>query len=814
MNPQDISPKPSIVSSQNSCLSVFILILTWLWIVALVFGVNLAHLAISSISLFIPGWNYVLLQIGMGVFLALPLLPLALLWRMPSYRATFQTWLLASVFVIILAPVHLLPASAALKQAIFRTLLASAFTLLVILLPRYASNKSKIVNVKSQLGNTSWLIAILVTIIFVYPWLAWGALGSPLDTILQVIFGFALGLAVTFTAQHYLGPVFFQNTTISKGQYTFGGFSIGTTVLIMSAGTAFPYGGMQLLLMICLPTLGWAFLALNKVSQTHADAQSVKTQWLSQTLLLGFAAAAPLAFIDPDELILISSANTGDILQWALSSTGLSALIGLAASLLISIFIYTKWFSNKFPQKTTPLLSALTIITIILGGWIYINLGQPGFYGEGIFVILKNQTDTSEAEDIPSYTARRHYVYETLTEHANRTQNDLQTVFDNLGIDYTAYYLVNGLQVQGGPILRIWLEGRPEVDRVIDNPWLRPLTSPLPTSSGFAQAPTSPTWNLNSIKAIRVWDELGVTGAGIVIGQSDSGIDGEHPELYVSYRGVNSGHDYNWFDPWNGTTKPTDLDGHGTHSLGIIVGQRVGVAPGASWYGCVNLARNLGNPSLYLDCMQFMLAPFPIGGDPLKDGDPSLGAHISNNSWGCPQIEGCDSGALLPAVRALRDAGVFVVASAGNDGPNCESLSVPIPIYEEAYAVGSIDQFGQLSSFSSLGPVTVDGSGRTKPDLTAPGEEVLSAMPNNSYDYLSGTSFAGPHVAGVVALMWSANPILIGDMDRTEEILAHTAQPYTGNIPACEGASSNPSTAVGYGIVDAYAAVKMALEAR
>ncbi|MCK4898699.1 MAG: S8 family serine peptidase, partial [Anaerolineales bacterium] len=408
-----------------------------------------------------------------------------------------------------------------------------------------------------------------------------------------------------------------------------------------------------------------------------------------------------------------------------------------------------------------------------------------------------NQTDTSEAEDIPSYTARRHYVYETLTEHANRTQNDLQTIFDNLGIDYTAYYLVNGLQVQGGPILRTWLEGRPEVDRVIDNPWLRPLTSPLPTSSGFAQAPTGPTWNLNAIKAIRVWDELGVTGAGIVIGQSDSGIDGEHPELYVSYRGVNSGHDYNWFDPWNGTTKPTDLDGHGTHSLGIIVGQRVGVAPGASWYGCVNLARNLGNPSLYLDCMQFMLAPFPIGGDPLKDGDPSLGAHISNNSWGCPQIEGCDSGALLPAVRALRDAGVFVVASAGNDGPNCESLSVPIPIYEEAYAVGSIDQFGQLSSFSSLGPVTVDGSGRTKPDLTAPGEEVLSAMPNNSYDYLSGTSFAGPHVAGVVALMWSANPILIGDMDRTEEILAHTAQPYTGNFPACEGASSNPSTAVG-----------------
>lgn len=457
---------------------------------------------------------------------------------------------------------------------------------------------------------------------------------------------------------------------------------------------------------------------------------------------------------------------------------------------------------------------ALTIIAILVGGWLYYNVGQPGFYGEGLFVILKEQADISEAQYMSNYNARRQFVYDTLLQHADDTQANLRKSLDNMGINYTPYYLVNGLQVQGGPIVRLWLQTQPEVDRVLDNPWLRPLPAPLPIGSGNADAPSGTTWNLEMINADRVWDELGVTGAGIVIGQSDSGVQGDHPELAATYRGITSSHDYNWFDPWNGTQKPTDILGHGTYTLGFILGHNVGVAPEATWYGCVNLARNLGNPALYLNCMQFMLAPFPIGGDPFSEGDPSLGAHISNNSWGCPEIEGCDPDSLLPSINALRNAGVFMVAAAGNDGPKCESLSDPLSIYGEAYSVGSIDQSGQLSFFSSLGPVTVDGSGRIKPDIIAPGDEVLSAMPNNTYDIRSGTSSAGPHIAGVVALMWSANPALIGDIERTEEILSQTAQPYTGVLPECNKAGSTPSTAVGYGIVDAYAAVKMALEYR
>jgi subtilisin family serine protease len=214
--------------------------------------------------------------------------------------------------------------------------------------------------------------------------------------------------------------------------------------------------------------------------------------------------------------------------------------------------------------------------------------------------------------------------------------------------------------------------------------------------------------------------------------------------------------------------------------------------------------------------MQFMLAPFPQNGDPLHDGRPDLGAHVLNNSWGCPPLEGCDAQALLDAVRALRAAGLFVVASAGNEGANCSSVSDPIAIYDDVFTVGAVDEFGQVGVFSSRGPVLVDGSGRVKPDIVAPGVEVLSAAPGGGYTVASGTSSAGPHVTGVVALIWSANPALIGDIARTEQILAETARPFdetiNGPLP-CSG-GERPNNAVGYGLLDALAAVTAAVGLR
>jgi subtilisin family serine protease len=440
-------------------------------------------------------------------------------------------------------------------------------------------------------------------------------------------------------------------------------------------------------------------------------------------------------------------------------------------------------------------------------------VGRPGFYGDRLFVILKEQKDVASARTIRDYSQRRQYVYDTLARSALQSQSGIRVALDRFGVKYTPYYLVNAIEVPDNPLLRFWLQSRPEVDRILESPRMRPLpgvTSPLqlgPTD----QPPADPAWNLTTIAADKVWRDLGVTGEGVIVGQSDSGVQVDHPEIADRYRGKDSSNDYNWLDPWFETSQPIDRGGHGTHTLGTILGKNVGVAPGATWYACANLSRNLGNPALYLDCMQFMLAPYPQKGDSFKDGRPDLGAHVINNSWGCPDLEGCDPQALVQAVKALTDAGVFVVASAGNDGPSCSTIKEPLALYADAYTVGASNKDGNLVDFSSLGPVTSDGSRRVKPDILAPGAEVLSSVPSNAYETNSGTSMAGPHVVGVVALMWSANPGLIGDIERTRQILNDTATPYAGKLPDCPGASNHPSTAVGYGIVNAYEAVKMAI---
>jgi subtilisin family serine protease len=351
------------------------------------------------------------------------------------------------------------------------------------------------------------------------------------------------------------------------------------------------------------------------------------------------------------------------------------------------------------------------------------------------------------------------------------------------------------------------------VERVIPSPRLRaaPEDSPAP---GFDAAPPADYvgWNIQLIGADRVWEEFGVRGEGIVVGQSDSGVDGNHPLLDEQYRGYDSSDDYNWFDPWDGTTSPNDEGGHGTHTLGSIPGSNgIGVAPDAQWIGCVNLDRNLANPALYLDCMQFMLAPFPIDGDPLTDGDPTQAAHVMNNSWGCPEIEGCDPNALLIASDNLRHAGIFVVVSTGNDGPECETVYAPLSLYDSVFSVGAIDQFGNMADFSSRGPVVVDGSGRIKPDIVAPGVDIYSSLPEGTYGSNSGTSMAGPHIVGVVALIWSAQPELIGDIDATESLIITTAQSYTGTTSLGCFTGDRPSNAYGFGVVDVYEAVKQAL---
>ena len=781
------------------------------WMVLISFFIHVAAWTIEQTAIILgerwPSWFSLLAPLGQGLALALPLLPLAWRWRGWRYRAVFQTWALAAVFVFFLAPVHLTPFNA--TQA--GNLLQIAGTLLYLALLRFwiRRQKSSSDEISPPLPRSPapllprTLAALALTPLFIYGWLAWGAPGSWLDTLLNLAAALLFGLAAGLLLGQVLLPALRQTSASIGWNITLGGFVAGAALATMSA--AFGFNGMQLLLVLTLPGLAWVLLGLSYLGRPV-----IATSWLALALLIGLVIAAPLLLIDPDELVLVLNVGGRDVLTWALYAVLVSVLVGWLIGFVLFLLRdrLPHWQARSFWAGTA---GATWLVATLL----YFLVGQPGSYGEQLFVILREQADVAAAGTITGDTEQRQFVYETLVAHADESQAGIRAALDQLGIDYTPYYLVNALAVDGGPLLRFWLEARPEVDRVLDNPVLRPLPALPPPASGNEPAPVAPQWNLTSIGAARVWNELGVRGEGIVVGQSDSGAQWTHAELNDSYRGAAGQHNYNWFDPWYSTDEPFDISGHGTHTLGSVLGESVGVAPDAAWFGCANLVRNLANPALYLDCMQFMLAPFPLDGDPFRDGNPALGAHVLNNSWGCPDLEGCDPTALQPATRALRAAGIFTVASAGNEGSDCGSVDSPLALYDEAFTVGAADASGQVAPFSSRGPVTADGSSRLKPDIVAPGVGVLSAMPNDTYAYNDGTSMAGPHVAGVVALMWSANPDLIGEVELTETILAETATPYDYDrhgLPTCADSAAMPNNAVGYGIVDAYAAVERALE--
>lgn len=615
------------------------------------------------------------------------------------------------------------------------------------------------------------------------PFAVFGALGSPTDAILGLLAGFSLG---------WLAALLIE----SSGESRFvDGFGIGALLALL--GSAIGYDGSQLILLAILPSFAFAAAAL------------VPSR-VSMALLVGLLTAAGLIFFDPTELTIILS----DLAGMATRAVGVTVGLGLAVG-IIALIIRSMRDAGSGSGVGRVLGAIAALGAWIAVGILFFTTGNRGFYGDRLFVILKDQADISSVRQIADLRERRTAAYQQLTQHANETQAGLRETFDNFGVAYTPYYLVNALEVRGGTLVQFYLSLRPEVDRVIPSPRLRPVEGSGISMAALSEpdaAPTGVQWNVSMIGADRVWEEFGVRGEGIMVGQSDSGADVNHPELHNSYRGNTEGDDYNWFDPWNHRPSPYDDGGHGTHTLGTILGQNgIGIAPGATWFACVNLDRNLANPALYLDCMQFMLAPFPQDGDPFSDGDPTRAADVMNNSWGCPELEGCDPNALLAGANHLRDAGIFVVASAGNDGPNCSTIDAPLSLYDSVFSVGAIDRSGTLGIFSSRGPVTVDGSGRVKPDIVAPGVDILSSLPGGTYGSNSGTSMAGPHLVGAVALLWSADPGLVGDIDRTEQLLIQTADPYSGDTGVGCFDGDVPSVAYGYGVLDVYEAVKEAL---
>lgn len=425
-----------------------------------------------------------------------------------------------------------------------------------------------------------------------------------------------------------------------------------------------------------------------------------------------------------------------------------------------------------------------------------------------------------------------YYVFKQLQAEAKIKQAALIDYLVKNRISHHPFYIINAIHLPEADARLIrYLSTRPEVARLEYNePYTLMKPESIPGDLGLLESRQAVEWGIARIRADTLWD-LGIKGQGVVMGNGDTGVE-LHPAIRNSYRGTLSNqelnHNYNWHDaihslnPLNKDSismpnvnpcgldvdQPCDDHNHGTHTVGTMAATdfQTGVAPEAKWIGCRCMERGWGTLATYLECFQWFLAPTDLS---LQHPDPAKAPHVINNSWGCIPEEGCNSsnfGTMEQVVKNLKAAGIFVTVSAGNDGSQgCGSINDPPAILEPAFSVGATSINDTIAAFSSRGPVTVDQSGRIKPNLTAPGVAVRSTIRNGGYATWNGTSMASPHVSGAIALLISAFPNLSGKVELLEDILEKSADPKTIRfICGNDSAFTVPNIVYGYGRLNVY----------
>ncbi len=352
----------------------------------------------------------------------------------------------------------------------------------------------------------------------------------------------------------------------------------------------------------------------------------------------------------------------------------------------------------------------------------------------------------------------------------------------------TYFWIFNGMAVTATPAVVQELAARSDVLRITPDETI-PAPPLSPAGPGqidsFASQP-----NLDLINVPALWD-LGYQGQGIVVANTDTGVDVTHPDLGPKWRGGTN----SWFDPYGQhPTTPTDLagssSGHGTQTMGVMVGGQhsgvaFGVAPAAKWIA-VKIFRDNGSATTtgIHAGLQWLLDP---------DGNPGTAdaPHVVNNSW--TAALGCNL-EFQADLQALRAAGILPIFAAGNFGPTAASSASPAN-YPEAFAVGAISNSNIIKSDSSRGPSACDGT--IFPEVVAPGVSIHTTDRFGFYTNASGTSIATPHIAGGLALLLNAySPLSVAEQ---ENLLLNSA---------VDLGASGPDNTYGQGRVDILAALQ------
>jgi subtilisin family serine protease len=428
---------------------------------------------------------------------------------------------------------------------------------------------------------------------------------------------------------------------------------------------------------------------------------------------------------------------------------------------------------------------------------------------------------------------RHREVVSALRQTARTSQPSLISYLDTRiseggVVGYTSYWIGNLIVVQATAAEIRTIAARADVDVIEPNftvSLIEPVGIHVPRitdADGVTDGPRAigvPP-GIRAINVPQVWYQLGYTGAGRLVANLDTGVDGNHPALNTRWRGYQGQHPWQecWLDLIGTNTQfPVDTYGHGTHVMGTMTGlapnDSIGCSPAAKWIACnaINQGVGSGFDSDIITALQWFADP---------DGNPNTVDDVPDclqNSWGInegfsgsPPYTDCDT-RWWNAIDNCEASGVVITWSAGNEGPGAGSLRSPADraatLYN-VYSVGAVDATNwqnfpyPIASFSSRGPTgcNVPADRKIKPEVCAPGVNVYSSVPGGGYDgSYSGTSMAGPHVAGVVGLLREANPNL--DVDTIKQILITTARD--------QGTVGEDNT-YGWGTIDAFAAVQAA----
>lgn len=278
-----------------------------------------------------------------------------------------------------------------------------------------------------------------------------------------------------------------------------------------------------------------------------------------------------------------------------------------------------------------------------------------------------------------------------------------------------------------------------------------------------------------------------INGQGLTVGIIDTGVDANHPDLRGKIAAFKD-----FISPRN--ERPRDDHGHGSHVAGTVAGGQtsgtaIGVAPSAQLKIAKGFDSSGGSEDQnLLRALQWMM-------------EGQLLPRVISNSWNLDNSEykdaNPDEDVFCVAIQNMTQMGVAVVFAAGNDGPDDSSIKLPAAC-PEAISVGATNEQDGLVFFSSRGPVRWKNASFVKPEVVAPGEDVLSASPGGGYRHRSGTSMAAPHVAGLLALLFQARP----QINHIEllGVLTQGAKPMGRQIP------NNQS---GFGRVNALASVEL-----